>query len=176
MHICLRCPNLKKELNDLKTETDALKNKISQLEQMRVEDEKEKEKKRKDTKRKEKIIRKNNTKIADLEKTNKIQLDHIERLKRINEKIKKKKRDLVEENKKKMVEQIEELKADKEELKLKLQVQTYPEELDRLKTENCDLSSQIEELKKKVESSESEYRRLREELKKYSNFQSRKYI
>ena len=68
---------------------------------MRVEDEKEKEKKRNDTKRKEKIIRKNNTKIADLEKTNKIQLDHIERLKRINEKIKKKKRDLVEENKKK---------------------------------------------------------------------------
>ena len=94
MHICLRCPNLKKELNDLKTETDALKNKISQLEHMRVEDEKEKEKKRKDTKRKEKIIRKNNTKIADLEETNKIQLDHIERLKRINEKIKKKKRDL----------------------------------------------------------------------------------
>ena len=31
---------------------------------------------------------------------------------------------------KKMVEQIEELKADKEELKLKLQVQTDPEELD----------------------------------------------
>ena len=84
MHICLRCPNLKKELNDLKTETDTLKNKISQLEQMRVEDEKEKEKKRKDTKRKEKIIRENNTKIADLEKTNKILLDHIEKLKRIN--------------------------------------------------------------------------------------------
>ena len=168
MHICLRCPNLKKELNDLKTETDALKNKISQLEQMRVEDEKEKEKKRKDTKRKEKIIRKNNTKIADLEETNKIQLDHIERLKRINEKIKKKKRDLVEENEK-MVEQIGELKS-------KLQFQTYPEELDQLKTENGDLSSQIEELKKKVESSESEYKRLQEELKKYSNFQSRKYI
>ena len=168
MHICLRCPNLKKELNDLKTETDALKNKISQLEQMRVEDEKEKEKKRKDTKRKEKIIRKNNTKISDLEETNKIQLDHIERLKRINEKIKKKKRDLVEENEK-MVEQIGELKS-------KLQFQTYPEELDQLKTENGDLSSQIEELKKKVESSESEYKRLQEELKKYSNFQSRKYI
>ena len=31
---------------------------------------------------------------------------------------------------KKMIEQIEELKADKEELKLKLQVQTDPEELD----------------------------------------------
>ena len=168
MHICLRCPNLKKELNDLKTETDALKNKISQLEQMRVEDEKEKEKKRKDTKRKEKIIRKNNTKIADLEKTNKIQQDHIERLKRINEKIKKKKRDLVEENEK-MVEQIGELKS-------KLQFQTYPEELDQLKTENGDLSSQVEELKKKVESSESEYKRLQEKLKKYSNFQSRKYI
>ena len=100
MHICLRCPNLEKELNDLKTETDALKNKISQLEEMHVEDEKEKEKKRKDTKREEKIIRENNTKIADLEKTNKIQLEHIEKLKRINEKIKKKKRDLVEENEK----------------------------------------------------------------------------
>ena len=68
-----------------------------------------------------------------------------------------------------MVEQIRELKS-------KLQFQTYPEELDQLKTENGDLSSQIEELKKKVESSESEYKRLQEELKKYSNFQSRKYI
>ena len=75
-----------------------------------------------------------------------------------------------------MVEQIEELKADKEELKLKLQVQTYPEELDQLKTENGDLSSQVEELKKKVKSSESEYKRLQEELKKYNNFQIRKYI
>ena len=77
---------------------------------------------------------------------------------------------------KKLVEQIGELKADKEELKLKLQFQTYPEELDQLKTENGDLSSQVEELKKKVESSESEYKRLQEKLKKYSNFQSRKYI
>ena len=33
-----------------------------------------------------------------------------------------------------MVEQIGELKADKEELKSKLQFQTYPEELDQLKT------------------------------------------
>ena len=32
-----------------------------------------------------------------------------------------------------MVEQIGELKADKEELKSKLQFQTYPEELDQLK-------------------------------------------
>ena len=75
-----------------------------------------------------------------------------------------------------MVEQIEELKADKEELKLKLQVQTDPEELDQLKTQNGDLSSQIEELNKKVKSSESEYKRLQEKLKKYINFQSRKYI
>ena len=42
--------------------------------------------------------------------------------------------------KKKMVEQIEELKADKEELKLKLQVQTDPGELDQLKTQNRELS------------------------------------
>ena len=75
-----------------------------------------------------------------------------------------------------MVEQIEELKADKEELKSKLQFQTYPEELDQLKTENGDLSSQIVELKKKVKSSESEYKRLQEELKKYNNFQIRKYL
>ena len=81
----------------------------------------------------------------------------------------------MEENEK-MVEQIGVLKADKEELKSKLQFQTYPEELDQLKTENGDLSSQVEELKKKVESSESEYKRLQEKLKKYSNFQSRKYI
>ena len=84
---------------------------------------------RKDTKIKDQIIRENNTKISSLERNNKIQLDHVEELKRINEKTKTKKRDLVE-KKKKMVEQIEELKADKEELKLKLQLQTDPEELD----------------------------------------------
>ena len=75
-----------------------------------------------------------------------------------------------------MVEQIEELKADKEELKLKLQVQTDPGELDQLKTQNRELSSQIEEVNKKVESFESECKRLQEELKKSSKYRSRKYI
>ena len=171
MNRCLQYPNLERESNNLKTQGETFINKISQLEGMHAED----EQRRETSKKKDQIIRKNNTKIADLEETNKIQLDHIERLKRINEKIKKKKRDLLEENEK-MVEQIGELKADKEELKSKLQFQTYPEELDQLKTENGDLSSQVEELKKEVESSESEYKRLQEKLKKYSNFQSRKYI
>ena len=81
----------------------------------------------------------------------------------------------MEENEK-MVEQIEELKADKEELKLKLQVQTDPGELDQLKTPNRELSSQIEEVNKKVESFESECKRLQEELKKSSKYRSRKYI
>ena len=74
------------------------------------------------------------------------------------------------------MEQTGELKAEKEGLKLKLQVQTDPEELDPLKTQNSDLLSQIEELNKKVKSSESECKRLQEELEKYNKFRSRKYI
>ena len=66
-----------------------------------------------------------------------------------------------------------ELKAEEDELKLKLQVQIDPKELDQLKTQNGDLLSQIEELNRKVKSSESECKRLQEELKKYKN---RKYI
>ena len=182
MHRCLRCPNLKKEINDLKTERDTLKNKISQLEEMRVEDEKEKVKNRMDTKRKDGMIREKNTKIADLERTNKIQLEEIEDLKKTKENIKTKKRDLVEE-KKKLEKQIGELKAKNEELKLKLQVQiekqaqkkelrlklqvqTDLEELDQLRTQNGVLSSQIEELNEKLKSSESECKRLQEKLKK----------
>ena len=42
----------------------------------------------------------------------------------------KRRKDILLKKRKKMVEQIGELKADKEELKLKLQVQTDPEELD----------------------------------------------
>ena len=74
------------------------------------------------------------------------------------------------------MEQTGELQAEKEELKLKLQVQTDPEELDQLKPQNGDLSSQIEELNKKLKSSESECKRLQEELEKYNKFRSRKYI
>ena len=185
MHRCLRCPNLWKEINDLKTERDTFINKISQLEEMRVEDEKEKVKNRMDTKRKDGMIREKNTKIADLESTNKIQLEEIEDLKKTKENIKTKKRDLVEE-KKKLEKQIGELKAKNEELKLKLQVQiekqaqkkelrlklqvqTDLEELNQLKTQNDVLSSQMEELNKKLKSSESECKRLQEELKKYKN-------
>ena len=183
MHRCLRCPNLKKEINDLKTERDTLKNKISQPEEMRVEDEKEKVKNRMDTKRKDGMIREKNTKIADLERTNKIQLEDIKN-------IQTKKRDLVEEKKKlekqigelkdeneelklklkvQMEKQIGELKAQKKELRLKLQVQTDLEELNQLRTQNDALSSQMEELNKKLKSSESECKRLQEELKKYKN-------
>ena len=56
MHRCLRCPNLEKEINDLKAERETLKNKISHLEGMRLED----EQKREDTKTKDEIIRENN--------------------------------------------------------------------------------------------------------------------
>ena len=171
MDRCLRCLNLEKELNELKTERATLKNQISQLEDMRADD----EQKRKDTETKDEIIRENNTKIADLERKNKIQIDYIEKFKRTNEKIKKKRRDLVEE-KKMMKKQIEGLKAEEEELKLKLLVQTDPEELDQLKTQNSDLSRQIEELNRKVKSSESEYKRLQEELEECNKFQNGKYI
>ena len=183
MHRCLRCPNLKKEINDLKTERDTLKNKISQLEEMRVEDEKEKVKNRMDTKRKDGMIREKNTKIADLERTNKIQLEDIKN-------IQTKKGDLVEEKKKlekqigelkdeneelklklkvQIEKQIGELKVQKKELRLKLQVQTDLEKLNQLRTQNDALSSQMEELNKKLKSSESECKRLQEELKKYKN-------
>ena len=52
---------------------------------------------------------------------------------------------------------------------MKLQVQTDLEELNQLKTQNDVLSSQVEELNKKLKSSESECKRLQEELKKYKN-------
>ena len=113
---CLRCPNLEKELKDLKAERDTLKNKISQLEDMSVDD----EQKRIGTKTKDEIIK-----------------------------------NLVEE-KKMMRKQIEGLKAKEGELKLKLQVQTNPEELDQLKFQIFDLLNQIEELNRKEKSSESE--------------------
>ena len=163
MHRCLRCPNLKKEINDLKEERYTLKNKISQLEDMRAED----EQKREDTKTKDEIIRENNTKIADLERKNGIQLDHIKNLEGIVE--------YTTTRNERMVEQIEGLKAVKEEPRLKSQVQTDPEEPDQLRTHIDELSSQVEKLNKKVESSESECKRLQEELKKCSNVQSRKY-
>ena len=84
-------------------------------------------------------------------------------------------KDLVEE-KKMMKKQIEGLKAKEGELKLKLQVQTNPEELDQLKFQIFDLLNQIEELNRKEKSSESECYRLKEEPKKCSKFRSRKYI
>ena len=116
MDRCLRCPNLEKELKDLKAERDTLKNKISQLEDMSADD----EQKRMGTKTKDEIIK-----------------------------------DLVEE-KKMMRKQIAGLKAKEGELKLKLQVQTNPEELDQLKFQIFDLLNQIEELNRKEKSSESE--------------------
>ena len=64
-------------------------------------------------------------------------------------------KNLVEE-KKMMRKQIEGLKAKEGELKLKLQVQTNPEELDQLKFQIFDLLNQIEELNRKEKSSESE--------------------
>ena len=112
----MRCPNLEKELKDLKAERDTLKNKISQLEDMSADD----EQKRIGTKTKDEIIK-----------------------------------NLVEE-KKMMRKQIEGLKAKEGELKLKLQVQTNPEELDQLKFQIFDLLNQIEELNRKEKSSESE--------------------
>lgn len=162
MNRCLQYPNLERESNNLKTQRETFINKISQLEGMHAED----EQRRENSKKKDQIIRKNNTKIADLEKTNKIQVNHIDDLTRTNEKIKTEKSYLVEE-KEKMKKQIEELKAEKdeqksklqvqmekqigdlkaekEELRLKLQAKTDQEELDQLKTQVGDLSSQIEE-------------------------------
>ena len=63
MHRCLRCPNLEKELNDLKKKRKRHIKKQNQLKDMCADD----EQKRKDTETKDEIIRENNTKITSLE-------------------------------------------------------------------------------------------------------------
>ena len=73
------------------------------------------------------------------------------------------------------LEQIEKLKAKKEELELRLKKQIDLEELSRLKAEKCELSTQLIKLTKTASNSLKECQKLKEERKNL-NFRSRKYI
>ena len=163
---------MEKELNDIKTKRETIKNKISQLELKHKEDRKKWDEEKKD---KDKKIQENELEINNLKKTNEKQQKLKERLTKKKTDLEKKKNELVEENKK-IVAQREKLMAEKEELEKALCVQTGYKELDRLKAENGQLSAKIEQLSKRVNSSELECKRLQEDLKKYINFESRKYM
>ena len=169
---CLRCPDLEKELNDIKTKRETIKNKISQLELKHKEDKKKWDE---DKKEKDKKIKENELEIGNLKKTNEKQQRQKERLSKKKAEMEKKKTEVMEENKKIMA-RIEKLLAEKEELEKALLVQTGAKEQERLKAENGMLLTRIEQLSKRVNNSELECKRLHEELKKYINFESRKYI
>ena len=108
------------------------------------------------------------TKSGQPDQTNKSQLERKRKLKTNNKQVKVERNEAIEPNKV-MVEQIQKLEAEKKELEMKLNGQTD------LKAENEELSTQMEKLKKKANNSEFECKRLQEELKKYINYQSRKY-
>ena len=108
------------------------------------------------------------TKSGKSDQTNQRQLEKKRKLKTNNKQVKEERNDTIKPNKT-MVEQIQKLEAEKKELEMTLNGQTD------LKTENKELSTQIERLTKKANNSEFECKRLQEELKTYINYQSRKY-
>ena len=108
------------------------------------------------------------TKSGKSDKTNKRQLEKKRKLKTNNKQVKGERNEAIEPNKA-MVEQIQKLEAEKKELEMTLNGQND------LKTENKELSTQIERLTKKANNSEFECKRLQEELKTYINYQIRKY-
>ena len=108
------------------------------------------------------------TKSGKSDQTNQRQLEKKRKLKTNNKQVKEERNEAIEPNKA-MVEQIQKLEAEKKELEMMLNGQTD------LKTENKELSTQIERLTKKANNSEFECKRLQEELKTYINYQSRKY-
>lgn len=169
---CLRCPDLEKELNDIKTKRETIKNKISQLELKHKEDKKKWDE---DKKEKDKKIKENELEIGNLKKTNEKQQRQKERLSKKKAEMEKKKTEVMEENKKIMA-RIEKLLAEKEELEKALLVQTGAKEQERLKAENGMLLTRIEQLSKRVNNNELECKRLHEELKKYINFESRVFL
>lgn len=169
---CLRCPDLEKELNDIKTKRETIKNKISQLELKHKEDKKKWDE---DKKEKDKKIKENELEIGNLKKTTEKQQKQKERLSKKKAEMEKKKNEVMEENKKIMA-RIDRLLAEKEELEKALQVQTGAKEQERLKAENGMLLTRIEQLTKKMNNSELECKRLHEELKKYINFESRVFL
>ena len=108
------------------------------------------------------------TKSGKSDQTNQRQLEKKRKLKTNNKQVKEERNEAIEPNKA-MVEQIQKLEAEKKKLEMTLNGQTD------LKTENKELSTQIERLTKQANNSEFECKRLQEELKTYINYQSRKY-
>ena len=108
------------------------------------------------------------TKSGKSGQTNKKQLEEKRKLKTNNKQVRGERNEAIEPNKA-MAEQIQKLEAEKKELEMTLNGQTD------LKTENRELLTSIERLKKKANNSEFECKRLQEELKTYINYQSRKY-
>ena len=108
------------------------------------------------------------TKSGKSDQTNQRQLEKKRKLKTNNKQVKEERNEAIEPNKA-MVEQIQKLEAEKKELEMTLNGQND------LKTENRELLTSIERLKKKANNSEFECKRLQEELKTYINYQSRKY-
>lgn len=162
---CLRCLDLEKELDDIKTKRETIKNQISQLELKHKENKKKWDE---DRKEKDKKIKENQLEIGNLKKTTEKQQKQKEKLSKKKTEMEKKKNEVMEENKK--------LLAEKEELEKALLVQIGAEEKERLKAENGILLTRIEQLTKKVNNRELEYKRLHEELQKCTNFESRVFL
>ena len=159
---------MEKELSEIKTEKEALENKIIQLELKQDEDKKTRNEE-------EKRLKEDNIQLEfkrdALIKSNHEQLTRIEKLKQKLGTIERTKKEEVE----KLGEQIKILKAENEKLMELKTNQPDPEELSQLRKEKTELSTKIEELSERVNESELDYKRLQEKLDKYINYKRRKY-
>ena len=160
----MRCPGLEKELSEIKTEKEALENKIIRLELKQDEDKKTRNEE-------EKRLKEENIQLEfkrdALIKSNHEQLKMIGKLKQ--------KLGTQKEEVEKLGEQIKILKAENEKLMMLKTNQPDPEELSQLRKEKTELSTKIEELSERVNESELDYKRLQEKLDKYINYKRRKY-
>lgn len=145
---------MEKELNDIKTEHEEDKKKWEEKEQGR----------------KTEIMQLKNEKDALQESYNE-QLTKIKELEKVITLITTTKTQ-AEAN---LEEQIKILKAETEKLMKLIEDQTDPVEPRQLNAKIYELSTQKEQLRKRVENSEMECNRLQEELEKYINSRRRKY-
>lgn len=145
---------MEKELNDIKTEHEEDKKKWEEKEQGR----------------KTEIMQLKNEKDALQESYNE-QLTKIKELKKVITLITTTKTQ-AEAN---LEEQIKILKAETEKLMKLIEDQTDPVEPRQLNAKIYELSTQKEQLRRRVENSEMECNRLQEELEKYINSRRRKY-
>lgn len=145
---------MEKELNDIKTEHEEDKKKWEEKEQGR----------------KTEIMQLKNEKDA-LQESYNGQLTKIKELEKVITLITTTKTQ-AEAN---LEEQIKILKAETEKLMMLIEDQTAPEEPRQLNAKIYELSTQKEQLRRRVENSEMECNRLQEELEKYINSRRRKY-